>query len=210
MKLDEIAGLTFDPIRHRYHLDGYGWLARSVTQVLSHDMPAATRARIDATKDGPDGWLIRGNTVHACLENFLLHGDPGDVGDFSDWVNPLLAHPLFKDAEVLAAEYSVCSPSKSMGGQFDALLRTAKGKTVLCDLKTVSSKPAAASRKPADGQLGAYAAMLIDHHPTITIDACLTVVAGPGITTVKTSDPSACISQWLDCWDIYALLQPDF
>ena len=208
--LEPIADLVFypDPL-HRYMYKG-NWLARSVTQVLSHDMPAATRARIDATKDGPDGWLIRGNTVHACLENFLLHGDPGDVGDFSDWVTPLLAHPLFKDAEVLAAEYSVCSPSKSLGGQFDALLRTAKGKTVLCDLKTVSSKPAAASRKPADGQLGSYAAMLIDHHPTITIDACLTVVAGPGITTVKTSDPSACISAFLDAWDVYNLLQPDF
>ena len=208
--LEPIADLVFypDPL-HRYMYKG-NWLARSVTQVLSHDMSAATRARIDATKDGPDGWLIRGNTVHACLENFLLHGDPGDVGDFSDWVTPLLAHRLFKNFEVLAAEYSVCSPSKSLGGQFDCLLRTGKGSTVLCDLKTVTSKLAAASRKTADAQLGAYAAMLIDHHPTITIDACLTVVAGPGITTVKTSDPSACITAWLDAWDAYNLLQPDF
>lgn len=208
--LDPIPGLTFHPGPHRYYLDGYGWLARSVTAVLSHDMPPATRARIDATKDGPDGWLIRGNTVHACLENFLLHGDPGDPGDFSDWVTPLLAHPLFKDAEVLAAEYSVCSPSKSLGGQFDALLRTAKGKTVLCDLKTVSSKPAAASRKPADAQLGAYNCMLIDHHPYLTVDSCLTIVAGPGITTVKASDPSECMASWLDTWDSYQLLLPNF
>ena len=206
--LEPIADLVFHEDIHRY-MYKCNWLARSVTQVLSHDMSAATRARIDATKDGPDGWLIRGNTVHACLENFLMHGDPGDVGDFSDWVNPLLAHPLFRDAEVLAAEYSVCSPSKSLGGQFDALLRTAKGKTVLCDLKTVSSKPAAASRKPADAQLGAYSALLIDHHQ-LNIYACLTVVAGPGITTVKTSDPSDCISQWLDAWDFYRLLLPDF
>ena len=81
--LEPIADLVFHEDIHRYAYKG-NWLARSVTQVLSHDMPAATRARIDATKDGPDGWLIRGNTVHACLENFLLHGDPGDVGDFSD------------------------------------------------------------------------------------------------------------------------------
>jgi hypothetical protein len=208
--LEPIPDLVFypDPL-HRYMYKG-NWLARSVTQVLSHDMSAATRARIDATKDGPDGWLIRGNTVHACLENFLLHGDPGDVGDFSDWVTPLLAHRLFKNFEVLAAEYSVCSPSKSLGGQFDCLLRTGKGSTVLCDLKTVTSKLAAASRKTADAQLGAYAAMLIDHHPTITIDACLTVVAGPGITTVKTSDTSDCITAWLNAWDAYNLLQPDF
>ena len=204
--LEPIPDLVFYEDIHRYTYKG-NWLARSVTAVLSHDMPPATRARIDATRHE---WEPRGNTCHAALEAALLGHAAPDPGDYSEWITPLLAHPLFKDAEVLAAEYGVCSPSKSLGGQFDALLRTAKGKTVLCDLKTVSSKPAAASRKPADAQLGAYAAMLIDHHPTITIDACLTVVAGPGVTTVKTSDPSACISQWLDCWDIYDLLQPDF
>ena len=138
--LEPIADLVFypDPL-HRYMYKG-NWLARSVTAVLSHDMPAATRARIDATKDGPDGWLIRGNTVHACLENFLLHGDPGDVGDFSDWVTPLLAHPLFKDAEVLAAEYSVCSPPKAWEGSLTPCCVPLKARPCC-----VTSRPLAAS-----------------------------------------------------------------
>ena len=204
--LEPIPDLVFypDPL-HRYMYKG-DWLARSVTAVLSHDMSAATRARIDATKHE---WEPRGNTCHAALEAALLGHTAPDPGDYSEWITPLLAHPLFKDSEVLAVEYRLVDQRKSLAGSFDCLLRSAKGKTLLCDLKTVSSKPAAASRKPADAQLGAYAAMLIDHHQ-IDIDACLTVVAGPGITTVKTSDPSACISQWLDAWDFYNLLQPDF
>ena len=204
--LEPIADLVFypDPL-HRYMYKG-DWLARSVTAVLSHDMSAATRARIDATKHE---WEPRGNTCHAALEAALLGHTAPDPGDYSEWITPLLAHPLFKDSEVLAVEYRLVDQRKSLAGSFDCLLRSAKGKTLLCDLKTVSSKPAAASRKPADAQLGAYAAMLIDHHQ-LNIDACLTVVAGPGITTVKTSDPSACISQWLDCWDFYQLLLPDF
>ena len=204
--LEPIADLVFYEDIHRYAYKG-NWLARSVTQVLSHDMPSATRARIDATRHE---WEPRGNTCHAALEAALLGHTAPDPGDYDEWITPLLAHPLFKDAEVLAVEYRLVDQRKSLAGSFDCLLRSAKGKTLLCDLKTVSSKPAAASRKPADAQLGAYAAMLIDHHPTITIDACLTLVAGPGITTVKTSDPSACISQWLDAWDAYSLLQPDF
>ena len=204
--LEPIPDLVFypDPL-HRYMYKG-DWLARSVTAVLSHDMSAATRARIDATKHE---WEPRGNTCHAALEAALLGHTAPDPGDYSEWITPLLAHPLFKDSEVLAVEYRLVDQRKSLAGSFDCLLRSAKGKTLLCDLKTVSSKPAAASRKPADAQLGAYAAMLIDHHK-LNIDACLTVVAGPGITTVKTSDPSACISQWLDAWDFYQLLLPDF
>ena len=206
--LEPIADLVFypDPL-HRYMYKG-NWLARSVTQVLSHDMPAATRARIDATKDGPDGWLIRGNTVHACLENFLLHGDPGDVGDFSDWVTPLLAHPLFKDAEVLAAEYGVCSPSKSLGGQFDALLRTAKGKTVLCDLKTQSSHHS----KPRDisPQLGGYLNLMDQCHPGVAVNRCIGIWARPGSASITAFEGPDCIESYLTARSLFLALQPDF
>ena len=205
--LEPIPDLVFypDPL-HRYMYKG-NWLARSVTQVLSHDMPAATRARIDATRHE---WEPRGNTCHAALEAALLGHAAPDPGDYSDWITPLLAHPLFKDSEVLAVEYRLVDQRKSLAGSFDCLLRSAKGKTLLCDLKTVSSKPAATSRKPADPQLGAYNCMLIDHHPYLTVDSCLTIVAGPGITTVKASDPSECMASWLDKWDSYQLLLPDF
>ena len=204
--LEPIPDLVFYEDIHRDTYKG-NWLARSVTAVLSHDMPPATRARIDATRHE---WEPRGNTCHAALEAALLGRAAPDPGDYSEWITPLLDHLLFKDSEVLAVEYRLVDQRKSLAGSFDCLLRSAKGKTLLCDLKTVSSKPAAASRNPAEAQLGAYAAMLIDHHPTITIDSCLTVVAGPGVTTVKTSDPSACISAWLDAFDAYNLLQPDF
>jgi hypothetical protein len=207
--LPEIEDLEFYPDLHRYRYKGQ-WLARSVTSVVGHDMTAKTREYIEATKDGPDGWLVRGNTCHQALESFLRGDDPADPGDFGAWIEPLLSHDLFKGAQVLAVEYRVCSPSKSLAGSMDFVLRTAKGAVVVGDLKTVSKPQAINSRKSATEQLGAYAAMLIDHHPTLTIDKCCTVVAGPGRTRLIPEEPSDCISAWIDCWHAYQLTQPPF
>jgi hypothetical protein len=170
-------------------------------------MPDKTRERIDATRHE---WEPRGNTVHAALEAALLGHQQPDHGVYADWITPLLANPLFKDAEILAVEYRLCDARKSLAGSFDFLLRTARGTVVLGDLKTVGSAPAAKSRKPAVEQLGAYAAMLIDHQLTLTIGKCVTVVAGPGITRVVANETDECLSAWIDCWDRYQLLQPDF
>jgi hypothetical protein len=207
--LPPIEGLEFFKEWHRYRYKG-DWLLHSVTQVLAGELDSKARAQIEKTRHGPMGWEIRGNTVHACLEQHLLGEAELDPGDFSDWVTPLLSSWLFKSCTPLAVEYRVVDPRKSLAGSMDFVLRTLKGTVVLGDLKTVSSAPAARSRKPAEAQLGAYAAMLIDHHPRLTIDKCVTVVAGPGICEIKPSDPSECIAKWLDAWDCYQLLQPDF
>lgn len=204
--LRPIDGLRFYPEWHRYSLNGQ-WLAQSVTGVVGHDMPAKTRERIDATRHE---WEPRGNTVHAALEAALLGQEQPDPGAYGEWITPLLANPLFKDTEILAVEYRLCDERKSLAGSFDFLLRTARGTVVLGDLKTVGSAPAAKSRKPATEQLGAYLAMLIDHHPTLTIGKCVTVVAGPGVTRVVANEPDECLGAWVDCWDRYQLLQPDF
>ena len=205
--LDPIPGLTFHEEAHRYHLDGYGWLARSVTGVVGHDMTDKTRAHIDATKHI---WLPRGLAGHKALEQHLL-GQPVDPDEtYQPWIDSLLAHGLWKDAEILAVEYRLYDRRKSLAGSFDFLLRTAKGSVVLGDLKTVETANAAKSRKPATVQLGSYCAMFLDHHPTITIDKCCTVVAGPGVTRLIAEEPSDCISAWVDCWDAYQLLQPAF
>jgi hypothetical protein len=201
-----IAGLEFHEAIHRYRLNGQ-WLARSVTGVVGHDMPAKTRERIDATKHE---WEPRGLTCHSALEAHLLGREQPDPGDYAEWINPLLAHGLWKDAEVLAVEYRLADARKSLAGSFDFLIRTARGSVVLGDLKTVGSANGAKSRKPATEQLGAYCAMAIDHHPMLTIDKCVTFIAGPGVARVVAQEPSECISAWLDCWDRYQLSQPDF
>jgi hypothetical protein len=80
---------------------------------------------------------------------------------------------------------------------------------VLGDLKTVGSKSKARTREPATDQLGGYLAMLIDHHPAVHVNKCVTVVAGPNECRVIRQEPDDCIEAWLDSWDRYKFEQEE-
>jgi len=203
--LQPLERLRFDPAAHRYAWDDV-WLPYSTTQVVS-DLTPQAKAQIERTKDGPNGWAIRGSTIHGWLESNLLGEAEASHGDFTDWIEALRDCWLWEDCEPLAVEYRLCDPRKRVAGSFDFLLRTAKGTVVLGDLKSVSSAPAAKSRKTADSQLGSYVHMLALHHPTITVERCVTVVSGPGVCEVKASQPDACVEAWLDAWERFQVEQ---
>lgn len=200
--LPPVNGLIMDPVAHRYR-DETGWFPFSVTNVIS-DLTPEARKRIMETKHI---WEPRGNTVHACLEQHLLGEAEASPGDYAEWVKPLLSSWLFSNCEVLAVEYKLSDPIKRVAGCFDFLIKTERGTTVLGDLKTVSSAPAAKSRKPAMAQLGAYCSMLATHHPFLYVDRCVTVVAGPGCCEVKSSDVDACVAEWVAAWERHQVEQ---
>ena len=144
--LAPIEVLVANEEAHRYCFRG-DWLPFSVTGVIS-DLSEAARKQIARTKEGPDGWELRGNTVHGILEQHLrgiasggLHGVIYD-DRWGPWAEPLLDHWLFRDCQVLAVEYALCDPVKRVGGCVDFLVRTDQGQTILGDLKTVSSAAA--------------------------------------------------------------------
>ena len=59
--------------------------------------------------------------------------------------------------------------------------------------------------KAQAAQLGGYLAMLIDHHPSLTVDWCYTVVVGPNRCKLLQNEPDECLMQWVDCWDNFRL-----
>ena len=205
--LPPIPDLEFNAAAHRYRYKGE-WLPHSVTQIASPKTPLEME-RINATKDGPDGWAARGNAVHEALEKHVL--GKGVVYDtrWGDWVNPLCDHWLFQGHKVLATEHALVSPKWRVAGSFDGLIETAKGSLVLYDLKTVSSAKAAKTREAARAQLGAYSLMLLDNYD-ISVNRCVTVVSGPGVVEVKTDVPDECHIAWLDALDNWKLLQPEW
>jgi len=199
--LKPIEHLKFYEQWHRYRFKD-SWLARSVTQILSFDLTDEAKHWINVTKDGPDGWKLRGETVHCILEN-KLRGKSQQIEDrWREWSDPLLDCDVFRGAEVMATEYRLCEPTKSMGGSFDFLLYKPGGEIIIGDLKT-SSKSGFKRRKPATAQLGAYTAMMQNRHPSVVIDSCVTVVSGPGECRVISEDPAKCIEIWLDKQDEY-------
>ena len=183
------------------------WLARTVTGVVGAKLSPDALANIMRYKDGPKGWAARGQQIHNALEGYLKSEPIEFAEHWTDWVDPMLDCELFRDAKVIATEYRLCDAKKSMGGSFDFLLKTSTGEIVLGDLKTVGSKSKARTREPATDQLGGYLAMLIDHHPAVHVNKCVTVVAGPNECRVIRQDPDECIDAWLNSWDRYKFEQ---
>jgi len=201
--LKPLEGLQFNAETHRY-IWRVQSLRHSVTNVLSYDMDKNAKLRIQQTKDQ---WEPRGNACHAFTEALLLNGSAEHSDDYLEWTRHIERCWLFQGCEILAVEYRLCDPLRLIGGSFDFLLRTHKGSVVLGDLKTVSSYNAADRRKPASAQLGAYTHFLAAHHPSITVDKCVTVVAGPGICRVISSEPQECVDQWNEAWNRYVAHQ---
>jgi len=200
-----VEGLTFEPTRHRYHLTGYGWIAHSITTVINDKTPAQMQ-RIMSTRSE---WEPRGNTVHACLENFLLHGEAGDPGDYAEWIEPLVNHPMWKTWEAVAVEHRMVDKRHSIAGSFDALLRhKGDGRLVLADLKTQSSHHS----KPRDisPQLGGYLNLADQCHPGLAVERCIGIWARPGNTSITTYEASDCIENYLAARSLFLSKQPAF
>ena len=211
--LQSDSRLHFNEALHRYSYDGV-WLHNSVTRVIS-DLSDEAKAQIEATKGGPDGWQVRGDTVHKALEQHLLflagESKQGLVipDKWAEWIEPMVDHWLWEGCIVEAVELRLCDPSKSLGGSFDFLISNKEGELVLGDLKTVRTKKAVDTRKPATSQLGAYISMLNKSHK-LYVSKAVTLVVGPGKTRLITEEPDYCVNEWLKAWDKFQLRQPDF
>jgi hypothetical protein len=195
--LKPISGLQFNSDLHRYRYNGR-WLPFSVSRITNRTTPEQ-EAQFERTKHI---WAPRGTTIHAFCEAMLL-GEELPETDYTAWTDELQECWLLRDSDALAVEYRLCDARKGVGGSFDFLLRTSNGKIVLGDLKTVGSNSGVSQRKPATAQLGGYLAMLIDHHPMVTVDWCYTVVVGPGRCRVIQSEPDECLGAWVDAWDAF-------
>lgn len=214
--LDPIPELTLNHDSHRYSYKGQ-LLARSVSEVIGHDLTPEQRAGMERYKHGPDGWAARGTAIHKVLEHHLK-GEPCVMDDkWSPWVDALLDESIFGRFRLLACEFLLVDERRSMGGSFDFLIELeelgvpeGKGLIVLGDLKTVSHKTGVGRRKPATAQLGAYLSMLKRLRPKVQVSQCVTVVSGPERCKVIREDPEDCHAAWEEAWSRYNLDLPEF
>jgi hypothetical protein len=196
--------IHFDEEAHRYRwLPTETWLAFSVTKIAAASKSPAAMARIRETQHI---WEPRGKHVHSQLEAFLK-GQPIDLGDYAEWVEPLLAHPMWKKLKPLAAEHRLADPDRSIAGTLDALCEHENGAIVLLDLKTQGS--ATSSPYSTNAQMGGYASMLPMHYP-LMVDRCVTIWARPGATELTFADPATCIAEWEAKRDAFIAENVDF
>ncbi len=187
-----LLGLERDP-SHRYRLGGHVFPV-SVTGVLAHQKGKYAMERIEATRAD---WEPRGTTTHKALE--LAATAPGWHPDhwppgwpWSDWIWPLLHHPLWSEVEVIASEMGVYSMELNVAGTFDGAFRTSDGRRILFDLKTQGNEKAGAyDTKP---QLGGYLTLAAAHG--LHFDGAATVWCRPGRTRVALHGASECLEAW--------------
>ena len=206
--LDPIKELDFFEQQHRYRWRG-NWVLDNVSEVCSDELTPFAKQRIEETRHGPDGWELRGRTIHRCWEANLLNQPFVHEDRWDPWLDPLFDEPLFKGSETLATEFRLVDRYNNVAGSFDFLIKSDAGIT-LGDLKTVGSRKAVSGRKPATRQLGAYAKMLGQHFGHIKIDRCVTVVSGPERCRVITEDPQECIEAWEEAFGVYRAKRPTF
>ena len=198
--LPPVPDLEFNESAHKYKYKGK-WLPLSPSTILSYQLSEHTKKYIEETREGPDGWEIRGNTLHSCLEQYLRGAAELNPGDFQEWWEPLKACWLWTNATVLGVELRM-TDQKLMGGSCDFVIKK-DDQVILGDLKTVATEKAAKNRKPATAQLGAYLMMLSKCYPKLQIHKCVTVVAGPNRTRVITEEPDECWVAWEEAQGLY-------
>ena len=196
--------IHFDEAAHRYRWQPTNtWLSYSVTKIAAASKSPEAMARIRATQHI---WEPRGRHTHAQLEAFLK-GQPVDLGDYAEWVEPLLDHAMWKRLRPLGVEHRLADPERSIAGTLDALCEHEDGSVILLDLKTQGS--ANGSPYSTNAQMGGYASMLPMHYP-LAVDRCVTVWAKPGVTTITVAEPSECIAEWEAKRDAFLANQFDF
>ena len=194
--LDPLPGLERDET-HRYRLGDHTFPV-SVTGVLAASKSAQAMERIEATRHE---WEARGNNTHRALE--LAATVPGWHPDdwptcwpFIEWVWPLLTHPLWDQAHLVASEMGLYSLSQDIAGTFDGayVVRSPSGqwRRILFDLKTQARRDAGTYDTRA--QLGGYLSMALEHG--ITFDGAATLWARPGKTVLKTFGVDECLDAW--------------
>jgi len=205
---DPWSGLKLQPLpiyrdeeRHKYCWEPTGeWLSYSTTQACNNKTPEAL-ANIERYRHGPNGWEIRGKTVHHCLEQRMLGYPDADAGDFNEWVEPLLNDPFWENFEPFAVEYMLCDLQKSLGGQLDLLgYDHESNRLMLIDLKSQSKSGRTYS---TNAQLGSYVEALKIHHG-LEVDVCKTVWAKPGKTKIGDDQPvNECLDEWHKAWQTF-------
>lgn len=164
-------------------------------------------------------WEPRGNTCHAALQHYA-HGrwrspaalrpagvewsappDPhGPIyGAYGDWIEPLLAEPLWDHVAVIGSELMVFDLGLNVAGTVDLILRFADGSCALADLKTLSP---AGKKYDTRAQLGAGIQMAQARYG-LSFSRGLTIWARPGGCQIQTHSASECVAQWQQVFKAY-------
>lgn len=155
-------------------------------------------------------WEPRGNTTHACLESWLktsVRPSADDVGEYGDWVYPLIDHKLWQLCDVIASEHRVYDMRQNWAGTLDVVVAWHKGGHGVIDLKTKSGKTS--GKQDVRPQLGAGTRGINDLH-RLYLTRNMVLWAYPGEMVPEGFDPQDCLDAWSDVFERYKIANRPF
>lgn len=219
--LRQDPSLRRDDEKHVYWLGDHPFPV-SVTGILSAGKSSGAIASLEKTRHE---WGPRGTNTHRALELFLkksFHPDSleRDVASlqeaqeaasfepYREFIDPLLAHPLWGAVEPFASEVMLCNRALNFAGTFDGAYycKDTEGNVssrTLFDLKTQRKK------RPYSvaAQLGAYLSMA--ESQGIEFDNCVAIWARPGETSITSHSVTECKQAWTHAWLKYlSIVEP--
>jgi hypothetical protein len=207
--LPPIPGLHRRDPEHRYWLGDVEFPV-SVTGVLGCLKSDYAMDRIEATRAT---WEPRGNSCHRALELMMLttKGAPRTIeqvrhdvaefgalaiGDYSDWIQPLLGHDRWGQLQIIATERPTCCLRRRVAGTFDVAYIDEAGRRILADLKSLGEN---GSTYSTAAQLGGY--MALEATWGNRYDAGQTIWCRPGQTTFSPLySLQECRMAWAGAW----------
>jgi len=207
--LQPIPGLHRRDPEHRYWL-GEVEFPVSVTGVIGCLKSDYAMERIEATRTT---WEPRGNSCHRALELMMLttKGAPRTIeqqrhdiaglgalaiGDYSDWIQPLLEHDRWDQLQIIASERPTCCLRRRVAGTFDVAYIDEQGRRILADLKSLGES---GSTYSTAAQLGGY--MALEATWGNYYEAAQTIWCRPGSTTFSPLYSRAeCLLAWAGAW----------
>jgi len=123
---------------------------------------------------------------------------------FRSTIQPLLAHPIWNTAQILAAPFLTYTPHSLIAGPIDAILQLPDGTMAIAMLQTARRQKALLYAVRTE--LGGALAAVIDHR-TIAPAHALTIWAAPGSTEIEYHHPDSCLGLWVDAASLYRHLQ---
>ena len=192
--LPEIQGLEIyeDSISRGYYYRGKA-VPYSITEVVDITKEFVKKRYLDTKHE----WQPRGNTVHACMEQFL-RGRSFDPGNYKEWTDALINYDFWDDWEAIATEYKLLDLKNGIAGTADAIVRHKKdhNKIALVDLKTKKDKISFGDHQM---QLGGYLHLIRETFPQLQINDAYIIYVGKSLVDRQHYNKSKC----LDCIDLY-------
>nr|BAR30895.1 DNA replication factor Dna2-like nuclease [uncultured Mediterranean phage uvMED] len=192
--LPEIQGLEKyeDGISRGYYYKGK-LVPYSITEVVDITQEFLKKRYLETKHE----WQPRGNTVHACMEQFL-RGRSFDPGNYKEWTDALTTYDFWDDWEAIATEYKLLDLKNGIAGTADAIVRNKKdhNKIALVDLKTKKDK---ISFGHHEMQLGGYLNLIRETFPQLKINDAYIIYVGKSLVDRQHYNKSECF----DCIDLY-------